>query len=287
MLKVNAIRPSQAAWYFCDYSCTYYQNFKVHGTVANLIGCGCKRKNDDKLKRRIGLDSTLKSLPSKKIPVQRNAVSHLTSKFKLYRLRGDMHALFSFLAFSTQRTGIAELFGPDWRCWGTMWGHLRCGHQGIWSWRLALPRLNLCGWACDWPFWTFGNPQIFGLSGVESKVVISTPSAQSPYRLIKPINLVLSVNLIIELVLCTGMQPWVNREYRSGLSTQPWGTPMFRFSEKEVMLLRLTACGLCVRKSNIQLKRDVLMPSPLILQIRSAGIIVLKAELKSINSILT
>lgn len=29
------------------------QKFKVHGTVANLPGCGRKRKYDDKLKRRI------------------------------------------------------------------------------------------------------------------------------------------------------------------------------------------------------------------------------------------
>ncbi len=31
----------------------HIQKFKVHGTVANLPGRGCKRKFEDKLKRRV------------------------------------------------------------------------------------------------------------------------------------------------------------------------------------------------------------------------------------------
>src|SRR4029434_1942934 len=54
MLKVKAIRPSPKQ---LDIPVTtvahIIQKFKVQGTVANLPGCGRKRKIDDKLKRRI------------------------------------------------------------------------------------------------------------------------------------------------------------------------------------------------------------------------------------------
>src|SRR4029434_6012245 len=54
MLKVKAIRPSPKQLDIPVATVTHIiQKFKVQGTVANLPGCGRKRKIDDKLKRRI------------------------------------------------------------------------------------------------------------------------------------------------------------------------------------------------------------------------------------------
>ena len=52
-------------------------------------------------------------------------------------------------------------------------------------------------------------------------------------------------------------------------------------------LSNLTGWGLFVRKSEVQLQRDVLIPSWLSVGISLEGITVLNAELKSVNSILT
>ena len=35
---------------------------------------------------------------------------------------------------------------------------------------------------------------------------------------------------------CLAMQSWVNREYRKGLSTHPWGGPVLRISVADVLL---------------------------------------------------
>jgi hypothetical protein len=40
---------------------------------------------------------------------------------------------------------------------------------------------------------------------------------------------------MIELEACLATQPWVNREYRRGLSTYPCGAPVLRISEEEVL----------------------------------------------------
>ena len=63
--------------------------------------------------------------------------------------------------------------------------------------------------------------------------------------------------------------------------------PVFRIRVEEVWFSDLSDCGLLVRKSSIQLQREVLMPRSLSLVIGLEGIMVLKAELKSMNSILT
>ena len=39
------------------------------------------------------------------------------------------------------------------------------------------------------------------------------------------------------------MQSWVNREYRRGLSTHPYGAPVLRISEVEVLFPSFTTCG--------------------------------------------
>ena len=62
---------------------------------------------------------------------------------------------------------------------------------------------------------------------------------------------------------------------------------MFSVRVQEVWWSDLTDCGLLVRKSRIQLQREVLMPRSLSLVISLEGMLVLNAELKSMNSILT
>lgn len=59
----------------------------------------------------------------------------------------------------------------------------------------------------------------------------------------------------------------MNKEYRRGLSMQPCGTPIFRVVAEKERLSNLTDCCLLVRKSRVQLQRDVLIPSWLSLEI--------------------
>ena len=49
-----------------------------------------------------------------------------------------------------------------------------------------------------------------------------------------------------------GVQSCVYREYRSGLSTQPWGEPVLRVRVEEQVVPTLTVCGRSVRKFLIQ-----------------------------------
>ena len=77
---------------------------------------------------------------------------------------------------------------------------------------------------------------------------------------------------------CQAMQSWVNREYRRGLSTHPWGVPVLRISAADVLLPTLTTCGWTVRKSRIQLQREVFSPRILSLVMSFEGTMVLNAE---------
>ena len=75
---------------------------------------------------------------------------------------------------------------------------------------------------------------------------------------------------------CLAMQSWVNREYRRGLSTHPWGAPVLRSSGADVLLPTLSQE---VRKSRIQLQRDVYSPRILSLVMSFEGTMVLNGEL--------
>lgn len=66
-----------------------------------------------------------------------------------------------------------------------------------------------------------------------------------------------------------GEQSWLKRVYSNGLSTQPCGTPVFRGRVVEERLFNLTVLSLLIRKSNIQLQMDMLMPSLCNFMIRS------------------
>ncbi len=62
------------------------------------------------------------------------------------------------------------------------------------------------------------------------------------------------------LELCDGVQSWVSRVKRRGLSTHPWGAPVFSVMVLDVLMPTRTAWGLPVRKSNSQLHREVVEP---------------------------
>ncbi len=77
----------------------------------------------------------------------------------------------------------------------------------------------------------------------------------------RPTTVVSSANLMKRLELCDGVQSWVSRVKRRGLSTHPWGAPVFSVMVLDVLMPTRTAWGLPVRKSNSQLHREVLSPS--------------------------
>ena len=62
---------------------------------------------------------------------------------------------------------------------------------------------------------------------------------------------------------------------------------MLRISVENVLLPTLTTWGQPVRKSRIQFQREVLRPRVLSLVMSFVGTMVLNAELKSMNRILT
>ena len=73
--------------------------------------------------------------------------------------------------------------------------------------------------------------------------------AFSSMLVIKPTMVVSSANLMVDLEACMATQSWVNRKYRSGLSTHPCGAPVLRTSEEEMLFPTFTTWGLPVRKS--------------------------------------
>ncbi len=84
---------------------------------------------------------------------------------------------------------------------------------------------------------------------------------------------------VVTLELCVAAQSCVYREYRSGLRTQPCGAPVLRVSGDEVLLPILTTWLLPVRKSRIQLHRDLFSPRVWSFTTSVAGTMVLNAEL--------
>uniref|UniRef100_A0A8D0CJT5 Butyrophilin subfamily 1 member A1-like n=1 Tax=Scleropages formosus TaxID=113540 RepID=A0A8D0CJT5_SCLFO len=79
-------------------------------------------------------------------------------------------------------------------------------------------------------------------------------------------------NLMMWLELNLAVQSWVSSVKSSGLSTQPCGAPVLSVVVLEVL-----------RKSRIQLQREAFRPSRFSLLMSCCGIIVLNAELKSMN----
>ena len=78
---------------------------------------------------------------------------------------------------------------------------------------------------------------------------------------------------------CLAMQSWVNRDYRRGLSTHPWGAPVLRISIADVLLPTFTTWVRPVRKSRIQMQREVFSPRILRVVMSFEGTMVLNAEL--------
>ncbi len=96
-----------------------------------------------------------------------------------------------------------------------------------------------------------------------------------------------SANLMMWLELNLAVQSGVSSVKSSRLSTQPCGAPVLSVIVLEVLQPTRTDLGLPVRKSRIQLQRELLKPSRFSLLMSCCGIIVLNAELKSMNRILT
>ncbi len=80
------------------------------------------------------------------------------------------------------------------------------------------------------------------------------------------------------LELCVAVQSCVYREYRSGLRTQPCGAPVLRIRGDDVLLPILTTWLLPVRKSRIQLHRDLFSPRVWSFATSVAGTMVLNVE---------
>lgn len=87
--------------------------------------------------------------------------------------------------------------------------------------------------------------------------------------------------------LYCAVQSCVSRVNSSGPSTQPCGDPVLSLTTLEVLFPMKTDYGLSVRKSKIQMQREVFIPCESNFFTSSWGMTVLNAELKSINSILT
>ena len=81
------------------------------------------------------------------------------------------------------------------------------------------------------------------------------------------------------LELCVAMQLWVNREYRKGLNTHPWGATVLTISVADVLLPTLTNWGRPIRKTRIKLQREVFSPRVPSLLMSFEGTMVLNAEL--------
>ncbi len=94
----------------------------------------------------------------------------------------------------------------------------------------------------------------------------------------RPTTVVSSTNLMMWLELNLAVQSWVSSVKSSGLSTQPCGAPVLSVVVLEVLWPTRTDWGLLVRKSRIQLQRELLRPSRFSLFMSCCGIIVLNAS---------
>ena len=103
----------------------------------------------------------------------------------------------------------------------------------------------------------------------------------------RPTTVVSSANLMKWFELYLAQQSCVISVNSRGDNIHPWGTLVFTMMVSEVFLPTHTVCGLSVRKSSSQLQSGVLMLISLSLFTRCWGMTVLKAELKSMNSIHT
>ncbi len=91
----------------------------------------------------------------------------------------------------------------------------------------------------------------------------------------RPTTVVSSANLMMWLELNLAVQSWVSSMKSSGLSTQPCGAPVLSVVVLEVLWPTWTDWGLPVKKSRIQLQRELLRPSRFSLFMSCCGIVLL------------
>ena len=105
--------------------------------------------------------------------------------------------------------------------------------------------VNVNGGMSGPPF-SIAYDQLLCLAHIERDVVVLAPHCQFSDLLpigwlivvlsvIRPTTVVSSANLMMVLESCLAMQSWVNREYKRGLSTHPWGAPVLRISVADVL----------------------------------------------------
>ncbi len=105
--------------------------------------------------------------------------------------------------------------------------------------------------------------QLLGLTDVQRDVVVVTPVSQGVHLFSVGWFTLVGDQTYHRCVICKfdddvgATQSCVYREYRRGLRTQPWGASVLRVSGEEMFLPTLTTCRLPVRKSRIQLHREL------------------------------
>ena len=87
----------------------------------------------------------------------------------------------------------------------------------------------------------------------------------------RPTTVVLSANLMMWFESCSAVQSWVRTVNSNGLSTKPLGASVLSVVVLEVLFPIRTVWGLPVRKSRIQLQRDVFRPSKLSFLVKVLG----------------
>ncbi len=85
----------------------------------------------------------------------------------------------------------------------------------------------------------------FVFSTFRREIVVTAPPGQAAHLapvvvssllLMRPTTVVSSANLMKRLELFDGVQSWVSRVKRRGLSTHPWGAPVFSVMVLDVLL---------------------------------------------------
>ncbi len=95
------------------------------------------------------------------------------------------------------------------------------------------------------------NNNLLHLLHIQREIVVTAPPRQAAHLtppqsllLMRPTTIVSSTNLMKRLELFDGVQSWVSRVKRRGLSTHPWGAPVFSVMVLDVLLPTRTAWGL-------------------------------------------
>ncbi len=92
------------------------------------------------------------------------------------------------------------------------------------------------------------NNNLLRLLHIQREIVVTAPPGRAAHLApvvclisVLPTTAVSSANLMKRLDLCDGVQSWISRVKRRGLSTHPWGAPVFSVMVLDVLLPTRTA----------------------------------------------